>query len=44
VLDVLHEKHPDAHIPKERAFDSYANSVELLEVMPIACYKEQIFM
>jgi len=42
VLDVLHKKHPDACIPEERAFDSYANSAELLEAMPIACYKEQI--
>ena len=42
VLDVLRENHPDAHIPKECAFDSYANSAELLEVMPIACYEEQI--
>ena len=42
VLDVLYEKHPDAHIPKERAFDSYANSTELLEAMPIDCYEEQI--
>ena len=42
VLDVLHEKHPDARIPKERVYDSYANSAELLEAMPIACYEEQI--
>jgi len=42
VLDVLREKHPDARIPKESAFDSYANSAEFLEVMPIACYEEQI--
>ena len=42
VLDVLHEKHTDACIPEECAFDSYANSAELLEAMPIACYKEQI--
>jgi hypothetical protein len=42
VLDVLREKHPDARIPEERAFDSYANSAEVLEVMPIACYEEQI--
>ncbi len=41
VLDILHEKHPDARIPKERAFDDYANSTELLEVMPITCYEEQ---
>ncbi len=41
VLDVLCKKHPDACIPKEHAFDSYNNSVELLEVMPITCYKEQ---
>jgi len=44
VLNVLHEKHPDACIPEECAFDFYANSVELLEVMPIACYEEQISM
>jgi hypothetical protein len=36
VLDVLHEKHPGAHIPEELAFDDYANSAELLEAMPIA--------
>ncbi len=42
VLDVLCEKHPDARIPKECAVDSYANSAELLEAMPIDCYKEQI--
>jgi len=42
VLDVLHKKHPDARIPEERTFDSYANSAELLEAMPIACYEEQI--
>jgi hypothetical protein len=42
VLDVLREKHPDAHIPEECAFDNYANSVELLEAMPITCYEEQI--
>jgi len=42
VLDVLREKHPDARIPEESAFDFYANSAELLEVMPIACYEEQI--
>jgi hypothetical protein len=42
VLDVLRKKHPDARIPKESAFNSYANSAELLEVMPIACYEEQI--
>ncbi len=42
VLDVLHKKHPDACIPKERAFDNYANSAGLLEAMPIACYEEQI--
>ena len=30
VLDVIREKHLDACIPKEHAFDSYANSVELL--------------
>jgi hypothetical protein len=41
VLDILREKHPDACIPEERAFDSYANSAELLEAMPIACYEEQ---
>ena len=39
VLDVLPEKHPDARIPKERVYDSYANSAELLEAMPIACYE-----
>jgi hypothetical protein len=44
VLDVLREKHPDARIPEQRAFDSYANSAELFEVMPIACYEEQISM
>jgi hypothetical protein len=44
VLDVLHKKHPDACILKECAFDSYANSAELLEVMTIACYEEQISM
>jgi len=44
VLDVLREKHPDARIPEECAFDSYANSAELLEAMPIACYEEQIFL
>jgi len=44
VLDVLHEKHPDAHIPEKNDFDSYANSAELLEVMPIDCYEEQIFL
>jgi hypothetical protein len=42
VLDVLRKKHPDAHIPEERAFDNYANSMELLEAMPIACYEEKI--
>jgi hypothetical protein len=42
VLDVLCEKHPDARIPEERAFDSYANRAELLEAMSIACYEEQI--
>jgi hypothetical protein len=42
VLDVLHKKHPGARIPEERTFDNYANSAELLEAMPIACYKEQI--
>jgi len=43
VLDVLREKHPDARIPKENAFDHYANSAEVLdEAMPIACYEEQI--
>jgi hypothetical protein len=42
VLDVLREKHPDAHISEECAFDFYANSAELLEMMPIACYEEQI--
>jgi hypothetical protein len=31
-------------IPKERAFDDYANSTELLEAMPIACYEEQTFL
>jgi hypothetical protein len=42
VLDILHEKHPGACIPKKLAFDDYANSAELLEAMLIACYKEQI--
>jgi hypothetical protein len=42
VLDVLRKKRPDARIPEERAFDFYANSAELLEVMPIACHEEQI--
>jgi hypothetical protein len=42
VLDVLHKKHPGAHIPEELAFDDYANSAELLEAMPITCYEEQI--
>jgi hypothetical protein len=42
VLDVLREKHSGARIPKELAFDDYANSAELLEAMPIACYEEQI--
>jgi hypothetical protein len=42
VLEVLREEHLDARIPNEHAFDSYANSAELLEVMHIACYKEQI--
>jgi hypothetical protein len=42
VLDVLHEKHPGAHIPEKLAFDDYANSAELLEAMPIACYEEEI--
>jgi hypothetical protein len=44
VLDVLRKKHSNACIPKERAFDSYTNSAELLEVMPRACYKYQISM
>ena len=43
VLDVLREKHPDARIPEENAFDHYANSAEVLdEAMPIACHEEQI--
>jgi len=42
VLDVPRKKHPDACIPEEPAFISYANSAELLEAMPIACYEEQI--
>jgi hypothetical protein len=42
VLDVLCKKHLDARIPKERAFNSYANSAESLETMPIDCYEEQI--
>ncbi len=42
MLDVLRKKHPGARIPKECAFDYYANSMELLKAMPIACYKEQI--
>jgi hypothetical protein len=43
VLDVLREKHPDARIPEENAFDHYANSADVLdEAMPIACYEEQI--
>jgi hypothetical protein len=42
VLDVLCKKHLDAHIPKERAFDNYTNSTELLEVMLITCYEEQM--
>jgi hypothetical protein len=42
MLDILCEKHPAAHVPEERAFDYYANSAELLEAMPIACYDEQI--
>ena len=42
VLDDLREKHPDARIPEESAFDFYTNSAELLEVMPIASYEEQI--
>ena len=44
VLDVLRKKHPEARIPKECAFYSYANKAELHEAMPIACYKEQISM
>ena len=43
VLDVLCEKHPDARIPEENAFDHYANSADVLdEAMPIDCYEEQI--
>jgi hypothetical protein len=42
VLDVFCKEHPGAPIPKELAFDDYANSAELLEAMPIACYEEQI--
>jgi hypothetical protein len=44
VLDIIRKQHPGACIPKELAFDDYANSAELLEAMPIACYKEQIFL
>jgi hypothetical protein len=40
--DVLCKKHPDARIPKEHAFNNYANSAELMETMPISCYEEQI--
>ncbi len=44
VLDILREKHPDAHIPEECAFNFYDNSAELLEATPIACYEEQLSM
>ncbi len=43
-MDILREKHPGARIAKECAFDYYANSLELLEAMPITCYEEQIFL
>jgi hypothetical protein len=42
VLDIFREKHPGVCIPKEHAFNNYDNSAELLEAIPIACYKEQI--
>jgi hypothetical protein len=42
VLDVLCKKHLDARIPEECTLEFYANSAELLETMPIACYEEQI--
>ncbi len=40
MMDVFRKKHPGACISKAGAFDYYANSAELLEAMPIACYKE----
>ena len=43
VLDILREKHPDARIPKEGAFNIYAKSAALHEAMHIDCYKEQIY-
>ncbi len=42
VIDVLHEKHPDCCVPSEEDFDAYPDAADLLDTMPVYCYKECI--
>ena len=42
VIDVLPEKHPDCCVPSEEDFDAYPDAANLLNTMPVYCYKECI--
>ncbi len=40
VIDVLWEKHPEGVMPSEWDFDTYPDAADLLDTMPVYCYKE----
>ena len=42
VINVLCEKHRDCHVLSEEDFDAYPDAANLLNTMPVYCYKECI--
>ena len=40
VIDILWGKHPECVVPSEWDFDAYPDADDLLDTMPVYCYKE----